>query len=468
MYLFYLFILLILFSSSDSHANTANPTSLNLNDAIDLAVKQNSAVQIAKLNTHLAQLAQESAAYQLTPHFAVATSASSNITARAHQTFFADIGPTMTWQTPLGPTVSASLTANTPASTALSFNIAMPLIKGFGKPLVDNAVQNAKDNEKIAALALQNQVATIINTVINHYLDLMYIEALIKIDKDSIKRTQLLAHQTALLIQAGCKASNEITTVQATLASAESTLENDKNAATEIKQMLIDTIGLAPDTHIIFTTLNFDSLMLKYAFLSLQQIQTKALAHDLQYQIDAIILNGPMTRAYLTANHNQPWMLNFNMNVAKETSHIQPTDEVGLTLSIPINDTYAKNATESALIALKEARIALTAEEEEKINNALNLTHQVTATKHALLFATQATILQEKNNKMNHEKFLHGLADGLALAASENAYTLSQENLLQAKINYIKTLVITDNLMGHTLTTWQVSPIKAIPDHETL
>jgi outer membrane protein TolC len=76
--------------------------------------------------------------------------------------------------------------------------------------------------------------------------------------------------------------------------------------------------------------------------------------------------------------------------------------------------------------------------------------------KRALRFALDAEKLQDKTYQISFQKYLHGLIDSLELQSAMLQLTQAKQTSLSTQINYIKTLVNLDLLIGHTLKTWDV------------
>jgi outer membrane protein TolC len=382
------------------------------------------------------------------------------------------VAPGVSIMTPFG--TSANLVVNntkTPYyNSGLTMQISAPLMRGFGTAVVEAALNNAKDNEVVSRLNIEGTLRTTVTAVINAYLDAVMAERALEIDKDALKRAQQAVKQTRLYIKAGHKAGNEIVTVEANVASAQSQLQNDKNYVLQARYALLTAIGIDPDTDVEFKNLDVNALIDKYKLPSIHEAKKLVLEHDIQYQIDNITLHGSTSRSLLVAEDNLRWQLNLSANmqtnsgkvnnsnpdVNNELKGMNQNQSIGLTLKIPIDDMTSKQAYEAAKIALQEAEINLRQEKWAKETSAINGWNQVISAKGAQGFAITAENLQEKTYNVNYQKYLHGLIDSLELQQAQLQLIQSQQTLLNARISYLKSLVNFDLLMGNTLKTWDV------------
>jgi outer membrane protein TolC len=306
--------------------------------------------------------------------------------------------------------------------------------------------------------------------VVNAYLDVVTAERTIVIDQDAVKRAETAVEQTKLFIKAGHKAGNEIITVEANVASAKTQLENDKNNLDQARYALLTAIGLDPNTKIHFTTLNVDALLHKYNLPTKEQTKELILKNDIQYQTDQITLYGPTTRSLMVAQDNTRWKLNVTGNATTGNgagggqsagfnslfNGANQSQSLSITLQIPIDDQLSQQAVVNAKISLKQAQIALLQEKWSKETSAINGWNSVTSAKHALGYAENAELLQEKTYNVSYQKYLHGLIDSLELQTAQLQLIQAQQVLLAARIYYLKALVNVDFLIGNTLKTWDV------------
>src|SRR5205085_2671750 len=135
---------------------------------------------------------------------------------------------------------------------------------------------------------------------------------------------------------------------------------------------------------------------------------------------------------------------------------IERPQSIGLALQVPIDDQTAKQAILNAKIALKQAELALLQEKWNKETSVINERNNVISAERAFYFAEAAEKLQQRTYQISYQKYLHGLIDGLELQSAQMLFIQAQQISLNTKINYLKSLVNLDFLIGNTLRTWNI------------
>lgn len=457
-------------------AYAKEPIHLSLKEAILLAVRDNPNIQTAQLNYLQQKLNLDIQQWQFKPHYSLQTTASTlrvatqGLPIQVSKGVNPQLGASLL--SPIGTQISLASTNNLTShyNPGLSLQVMQPLLRGFGKAVVEAALYNARDSETMARLNIEGSLRNTITAVINAYLEVISAEHTIIIDQEAVKRGEQSVAQTKAFIKAGHKAGNELITVLASVASAKTQLENDKNNLQQTRYALLTAIGMDPNTEVHFTSLDPLSLLKKYYPIPLDDVKRLVLESDIQYQIDQITLHGPTTRGLLVAENNTRWQLDLAINATAGSNNGSGQNEstnnlfngsdqsqsAVLTLKIPIDDQLAKQAVVNAKIALKEAELALLQEKWSKQTSAINGWNNVISAKRALVFAEDAKVLQEKTYHLSYQKYLHGLIDSLELQSAQLQLIQAQQILLGARIAYLKALVNLDLLTGNTLKTWDV------------
>ncbi len=470
-----LFIIIIFFSSAKADIYAVKK--LSLHDAILLAVRENPNIKTAQLS-HVQQVyAVEIEEWQFHPHFVInatrTTSKNYSVTENGYVTANATgINPQASLLTPIGTQLTLAATNNVTNNynPGVSLQIMQPLLRGFGRPIVEAALNNAIDSEKISCLNLEGQLRTTVTAVINAYLDVMSAQNILAIDQQALQRAEDSVRQTKLFIKAGQKAGVELVTVEADAAVAETKIENDKNNLDQARYALLTTIGINPNTQVILTNVDVLTLINKYHLPTLDESKNMGLTNDIQYQVDQITFQGAIKRSILAAEDNTRWQLNLTLNTATGNgtgggpnaglnslvNGVNQTNSAALNLTIPIDDRPAKVAVATAKIAEKEAAIALEQERWSKETNVINGWNSINSALRARHFAENAEKLQEKTYHISFQKYSFGLIDSLELQSATQRFSSAQQTLLDAEIAYLKALMNLDLLTGMTLKTWNV------------
>jgi outer membrane protein TolC len=460
-----------------SLAEVTSSRTLSLNETIQLAIRENPNVQTSQLNHVMQKFSLEVAQWQFHPHFTLDAekdttqtySVNSNGMVTENKT---GVNAGISWLSPIGSQVELKSANNIGGNynPGLSISIEQPLMRGFGRPIVEAALYNARDSERISRLSVEESLQSTVTAVINAYLDVVSAENTLEVDQQALQRARQTVTQTQLFIKAGHKAGVELVTVQADEASAEARIENDKNALDQARYALLTDIGIDPNTAVTFSTINLLTLTKKYHVPNLNEAKELILANDIQYQIDQITLNGVTKRNIQSAEDNTRWQLNLTANAATGNgagggenaginslvNGINRTDSVMLNLSIPIDDKPAKVALANAKIGEREAILALQQEKWGKETNVINGWNSIYSAKKSLQFAENAERLQQQSYHIGFQKYTYGLMDSIELQTAQQQLVSSQQALIMARISYLKALVNMDKLIGSTLKTWNV------------
>jgi len=450
----FIFLCIILFNSIIAKAESEDsPITLSLQEAILLAVRENPNVEIAQLNHVEEKFSLHIQEWQFTPHYSFVASVGVNksvINNVVQTTKNPLIQPEVKWLSPIGTqaTLTSVNTFSHHFNPGLSLEIVQPLMRGFGRPIVEAALENAKDSEHISRLNIEGTLRNTVTGVIIAYLNAVSAENTVMLDKQALQRAETSVTQTKLFIKAGHKAGNELVTVEADVASAETTLENDKNNSQQARFALLEAIGVDPKTNMIITNLDVLALTHKYHISSLVDTQQRVLINDIQYQTDQITLEGSTKRNVALAEDNTRPDLNLTLNAGTSAGLSQgkyggitglfngSNEARGATLSIniPLDNQLAKQGVLDAKIALREASLALKQERWSKETNAINGWNSVGSAERALKFAKNAASLQQKTYQLSNKKYLYGLINSIELQSVRQQLNLNQQALISAQL----------------------------------
>jgi outer membrane protein len=470
---FYMLMLFVI----PCYAELNDRRTLSLNDAIMLSIRENPNVQQTQLSYVLQKYSLELAQWQFKPHYSFSatrtTTKNFSVTTDNYVTENATgANASVALLAPYGTkaTLSPSVDQSDHFHPELTFEVIQPLMRGFGRPIVEAALYNAMDNEKISRLNVEGSLRNTVTAVINAYLDVIAAQNNLEVDKQALKRSEISVQQTKLFIKSGRKAGVELVAVQADVANAQTRIENDKNNLDQMRYGLLTAIGINPNTKVQFTDLNVSALIKKYHIPTLKQSKQLILENDIQYQTDQITFEGTRKRSILEAEDNTRWELNVtgsahagggigdgpNIGLKSLINGVNQTNTLTLNLTIPIDDKQAKNAVANAKIALREAAIALQQEKWSKETSIINGWNSIFSAERALHYAESAEKLQLQTYEISFQKYSHGLIDSLQLQSTQQQLIESDRALNLAQINYLKALVNLDQMIGRTLQTWKV------------
>jgi outer membrane protein TolC len=475
LFILFLFVLSSALGICQAAENTSRQ--LSLQESIILAVRKNPNVQITQLSHVLQKFALEVQEWEFHPHYQITamhtTARTYSITPNGNVTSnVSGVQPQVSLLTPIGTRVTlASLnTVTNHYNPGLSLEVIQPLMKGFGRPIVEASLYNALDSEKISRLNVQAELRNTITTVINAYLDVISARNTLEVDQQALEWAKLSLEQTKKFIKAGHKAGVELVTVKASIASMLTRIESDKNIIEQSRYALLTTIGIDPDTNVSFTPIDVQKLIKKYRIPTLDESKKMILENDTQYQVAQITLEGATKRSVLIAKDNTRWKLDLTLNgdVGNSTgggknaginsliNGVNGRNSATLNLTVPIDDVSAKNQYASAVIALRQAEIALRQEKWVIQTNVINGWRNIFSAERVLRYAQDAEPLQRQTYQISLKKYSFGLIDSLELQTAQTELITAQKSVVDNQINYLKALVSLDNLTGMTLKTWDI------------
>jgi len=458
-------------------AQTAVPRTLSLNDAILLALRENPGVQRKQLNNIRVKYALELAQWNFKPHYQInaykTTSQRYSATSTGEVTEnTTGIAPQATLNTAFGTqiTLGASNSLNQNYHPGVSLTVMQPLVRGFGRPIVEAALQSAMENVRINHLQMEETLRTTVTSVINDYLSVVSAEKTLEVDQRALKRSQKSVEQTTLLIKAGRKPGVELVTVEADVANTQARIEGDQNALAQAHAKLLQTIGLDPSANVVFTDISVPNLIKKYHIPPLEDAKKLVVANNVSYQVAQIMYEGSTKRSVAAAENNMLWKLDLTATAATGNGNgggqnaglnsvvngINRNDSVRLDLVIPIDDQSAKIALENAKIALHDAAIGLKEDKWRNETTAIDSWNTVFSAERSLKLSAHAEELQQKAYNVSEQKYNYGLIDSIELQSTRQQYMATQQTFVTQQIAYLKALVALDQLIGRTLQTWNI------------
>jgi len=451
------------------------PRQLSLQESILLAVRKNPNVKISQLNQVLQKFALEVQEWEFQPHYSFTathtTSRTYSVTPRGVVTSnVSGAQPAVSLLTPIGTHMSLTSMNNVTEhyNPQLSLQVMQPLMKGFGRPVVEAEWYNALDSEKVSRLNLKGELINTITGVINAYLDVLSAKNNLEVDQQALDRGTISIQQTKKFIKSGRKAGVELVTVQAGLANVKTRIESDKNNLDQARYALLTTIGMDPETNVEFSSIDVEKLIKKYHIPTLNESKRMIVENDVQYQAAQITYEGTTKRAVTLAEDEARWQLDIILNASTGGGNggglnaginslvngVNRTNSATVNLVVPIDDRAAKNRIASAKIALKQSELALQQQKWTIQTNVINGWKNIYSAERELHFAEDAEKLQLQTYHISSQKYSFGLIDGLELQTAQQELIDSQKALVGIKINYLKALVNLDNLIGMSLKTW--------------
>jgi outer membrane protein len=474
---------------------TTPPTVLTLDDAIYLALRNNVDLQSAELDRINQKYSLVIAKHQFEPQYKLGAAVSGNY--NKENLGDADIVPTTSINA--GPTASVSI-ANTYGTTislsnsgslysqstgqagefnpSLTFSVTQPLIRGFGRDIVEMDLRNALDSEISNKLQFKEKVITTINTIISDYFAVYQNMETLKINQETLKGNQTTLENDKLLVAAGRKARSELTADESAISQTELSIQDNlESIRTSLFKLKVTDLGLDPSANIqISDDINFDKIIAKLTgnkpIPDKNTARQLTLANDVGYITSVITYNGTTQRALLKAKNDALWDLslsaggtvgansnNDNYYIDNNQLMINNTSSsanFSLNLDIPVDDLAAKQAILNAKIALQQGKLALEQQKRQLESDSDDRLFILQSTKDKLKMSIDGLVIEQQNVDNLQYKMQAGLITNYDFLNEKKTLTSQQQQVVSNKIEYINKLVDLNYRLGTTLDRWGI------------
>ncbi len=469
---------------------------LTLRDAVLLALRNNPTVKSSELQRVVDKFTLAVARNQFEPQYQLTGQANYANGSRPGYNYTPQVSLTTPYGTQLSTNVSNSWDGSGNGSSVATATLQQPLLRGFGRKIVEAQLYTAIQQEKVNQLTLKSSIISVILSVTQAYYQLVQDYNTLVTNELNLQNSKETLRQTIVRIQAGQAPGTDRVVQETDVASALLNIEGNKNTILQDQQNLITLLGLDPDVKIsIDKQIHVDNVKLP----TLEKAIQIGLANNIEYQ--QALLNYKVTeRNLLVAQNQQKWDLELSANVSRtlfatgtesvntgSNSTTTTTTTTGtttttttivngfitnpgttsggsattksltLSLNVPIDNFSIKQQLVNARVSLKQAQLSLE-------NSKRQLITQVTNNYHSLLSQLEQIKLAEKNvalaqQSLNIEilKYNSGRSTSINVTTQRNNLTNAQLTLISQKITYLNTLETFFQTLGTTLEKWNVS-----------
>lgn len=450
---------------------------LTLREAVVLALRFNTSVQIEDLQRIIDKFSLQVAEWQFDIHYNLTGSASYNHSVSAGTRADSDsesITPGATLLVPLGTLFSLqmvnSLSHSAPNpryyNPSLTFSMTQPLLQGFGPDITLAPLHTAENQELINRLNFQNILIQTITNVISQYIALVQAKYNIKVQKLSLKNSIDTLDQQKAMLKVGRIAASDLLQFQASVASQQLSLEQLEVSYLQQQRQLLITLGIDPT---ISLEVSNDAHLPTENIPQLSQCIDMALATNIGYQQQVLNVKNSQISLQVAADNQRPSLdLTASQTQGGGSGGLpdagipslfngrNSNSTVSLSLTVPIDDLSLQQSYLQAKIGLKQAELTLIETKRNLINDVTNAYYILLNQKEQITQAELAVKLAQQTLNIALAKLKYGKVSPF------EASTL-QTNLLTAQINYITTvaayvtnLATLDQVLGYTLKRWHI------------
>lgn len=483
---------LLLLVALPSLASAANaPLVLSLDDAIYLALRNNVNLQSQELNRILDKYSLVVAKNAFEPKYTLGANGSLNFNKSdlSHSGYYdnaylsasptASVSVESHYGTQIsvsngGSFYSQSNGEDPQFSPSVNISVVQPLIKGFGRDIVDMSLKNALDSEEMSKLKFKDTLETTIKTIINDYLAVYQSIESLKIDQETLKNNKLTLENDKFLVAAGRKASSELTADQVAISQTELSIQKDQeNIRTAKFTLLVTDLSLDPSAEVeIPQNIDFDKIILKLTGgkqpPDKETNRKLSLANDVNYITSIITYNGATQRALVQAKNDALWDLTLNASesvgatpstgssdVASRAT-VNTNTSVSLNLDIPVDSVSVKQGILSAQIALQQGKLALEQQKKQVESDADDRLFLLQSSKETLRMSIDGLAIEGQNVDNLRFKNRAGLSTNYDLLNEQKTLTSQQQQVVSNKIDYINKLIDLNYHTGTMLDCWGI------------
>lgn len=447
--------------------------SFSLNEAILLALRYSPDLISAELDRIIAryQLKVSENEFELQYALSGGVNASWTKNQGVHQPLqnSSDLASSISRKSLLGGTTTLTMNHLANASgyaPQVILNFEQPLLRGAGKTVVERNLKDRQDQEWMNKLALKSTYINKVNAVISAYRALIQQKNAYETQKKSLKDAQYTVWVNNKRIHAGELEPAGNIQQEYQVSNLSLTLQSQKNQFQQSRRALLLLIGLDPTLKINVPSDVSVPIMVQP---NLEKNTAYALANNISY-LTALINYKMIKRSVLVAQNEQLWELTLSAShaygasaalgedrgIRNLTNGRNQSSQVGLRLTVPVNDLSRKSTLISAKISLEQARLALLAQKRQlktevidkvvAIKNEINLYHM----------SVKQLDLAKRSYDIEIKKRQAGISSSLDVTNTQNQLISAQNSLTAAKIAYLEGVSSLELLLGTTLDVWRI------------
>ncbi len=298
--------------------------------------------------------------------------------------------------------------------------------------------------------------------VLENYLQILHAKEGITIAENNLKSTEQEVDRAKARLDAGTIALSDYTEAQSQAATNKYALINAKNTYQQYIIALKQLLELDPTQEIEIATLNNDTdystiLLDKVAIYNkalgiLPEVNRSNLDIEVSKKNLDIAKGGYLPTLSLTSSLGSGFT-STDDNTFSDQFNVNFNQRIGLSLSIPIfNRNQTKAAVQSAKINIEKAEIAKQTTEKE-IYLKVETAYQNALSSQEQLIAAEASMeAAEQSYKLAQKKYELGGLSTADLVISQNTYTNTQQDYIQAKYLNILYHQLLEFYQGNTIT----------------
>ncbi|MGK7369935.1 MAG: TolC family protein [Candidatus Halalkalibacterium sp. M3_1C_030] len=439
-------LLLIIFFLMSISLHAQDSKEITLNEAIDIALKNNYQLKQARNNLDLA----EETMYSEYADFLPSISAGVNGQSRKGQQLVRQ-GDTQVFQDNVTNGLSGSLSANLPLFNGFD-NILSLRINKADKLSFEESLQRAREN-------------VIFNTA-SSFLQVLLNKELLEIAREDLASSQKQLEQVKAQVEVGSRPTVDLYNQESTVASNELNVTRRKNSLQISRLSLVRQLQIDPLDNYTFITPNLDTENMNpdgNTGYSIENLVEQAMANRSDLKSDIANLRTLELQLRQTKYDLFP-TLNASASISSSYSDQyfgggvsfsdqfydqNLTQSIGFSLNIPIfNNWNRMNRIQTAKINLKNAELGLENTKLQIIQEVNQAYSDYISYMQELESTQKALVAAEKTYETQQERYQVGAGTLIELSDANAQYVQAQANRAQAVFNFIFQKKLLDYYLG--------------------
>ena len=365
------------------------------------------------------------------------------------------VTPAFSFVSPIGTQINVNGEYGQDKNLQGTISITQPLLKGFGYDINKIDWETSKLTEAGNVLGLRTSVSSTILQVIQSYRSLISASLTYQSNQQALKEAEETLENTEIQVKAGRLARSELLSSKIQVQSAKNQLLSSENQIKQQQQDFATLLGLKKAV----TFKVDDKLTIPDITLNEKQLIDYALQNKPDYLQRKIGLQKDKLNLK-QAEDNKLWDLSLTASAGRTQStqnrYKQNDYQVGLSLTVPLDNSDQKKAVLDAKIAVENDKLNLQQAKLKIISDIHNNVSTLEQSYKALKIQEQQLKLQQEQVDNTQLQLKYGRASAYDLAQQQQQLNDSRNQLISSKIGYLNQLSQLDDYLGTALATWQV------------
>jgi outer membrane protein TolC len=262
-------------------------------------------------------------------------------------------------------------------------------------------------------------------------------------------------------------APSDLVQAQAQVANQKVSIQEALNGVVQAEQQLLILLGMDPNTPIdVPTDIHISSANIP----DVQKSINLALQNDPTYQSQGYSLK-ILKRNLVVAEDQNRWTLDLvanstagngsfggtNAGVNSLVNGRNLSNNVGLNLSIPIDNVNLQQNIVNAKVAIEQAEIQYETTKKQITSNVISAIENITISIQQAQQSQEALTLNKQTLDIANAKQKYGKSSTFEVVSDARDYNNALLQETQSEISYLNAITAYDQIVGTTLDTWHIS-----------